>query len=64
MRSQPRLTASKSSAVRTIDLPGWRLHPLSGHLADHWSVWGNGNWRLTFTFDGQDPILVGYQDYH
>ena len=50
--------------MRTIDLPGWRLHPLSGHLADHWSVWGNGNWRLTFTFDGQDPILVGYQDYH
>jgi len=24
----------------------------------------NGNWRLTFTFDGEDVILVDYQDYH
>jgi toxin HigB-1 len=47
-----------------MNLPGWRLHRLSGHLADHWSVWVNGNWRLTFTFDGQDAILVDYQDYH
>jgi proteic killer suppression protein len=23
----------------------------------------NGNWRLTFTFDGEDAILVDYQDY-
>lgn len=22
------------------------------------------NWRLTFTFDGKDAILVDYQDYH
>ncbi len=28
------------------------------------SVWVNGNWRLTFRFDGQDAILVDYQDYH
>jgi len=24
----------------------------------------NGNWRLTFRFDGEDVILVDYQDYH
>jgi len=24
----------------------------------------NGNWRLTFTFDGEDAILVDYMDYH
>jgi hypothetical protein len=29
-----------------------------------WSIWVNGNWRLTFTFDGEDAILVDYQDYH
>ena len=34
------------------------------HLADHWSVWVNGNWRMTFTFEGQDATLVDYQDYH
>ncbi|MBS7265738.1 MAG: type II toxin-antitoxin system RelE/ParE family toxin [Treponema sp.] len=24
----------------------------------------NGNWRVTFYFEGQDAILVDYQDYH
>lgn len=43
---------------------GWKLHPLSGDNADHWSVWVNGNWRLTFAFDNGDAILVNYQDYH
>ena len=46
-----------------MNLPGWKLHKLSGDLADHWSVWVNGNWRMTFTFDGEDAILVDYRDY-
>jgi proteic killer suppression protein len=33
-------------------------------LKGHWSIWVNGNWRLTFTFEGTDAILVDYQDYH
>lgn len=28
------------------------------------SVWVNGNWRLTFDFDGEDAVLVDYRDYH
>jgi hypothetical protein len=24
----------------------------------------SGNWRLTFTFEGENAILVDYQDYH
>src|SRR5437879_270434 len=40
------------------------LHPLTGKLKDHWAVWVSGNWRLTFRFDGEDVILVDYQDYH
>jgi len=47
-----------------MNVPGWRLHPLSGGLERHWSIWVNGNWRLTFTFDGEDAVLVDYQDYH
>lgn len=23
-----------------------------------------GNWRMTFTFEGTDAVLVDYQDYH
>jgi proteic killer suppression protein len=44
--------------------PGWQFHALSGELAGHWAVSVNGNWRLTFTFEGEDAVLVDYQDYH
>ncbi len=47
-----------------MNAPGWRLHPLKGELADHWSIDVSGNWRLTFAFEGTDAILVDYQDYH
>ncbi len=47
-----------------MDAPGYNLHPLKSELAGHWSVKVNGNWRLTFSFDGEDVILVDYQDYH
>ncbi len=46
-----------------LDQPGLRLHPLKGELKGHWSVWVNGNWRVTFRFDGTDVELVDYQDY-
>lgn len=54
------------AAVRPEDmnLPGWDWHPLEGDLAGHWAVKVNKNWRLTFTFEGQDAVLVDYQDYH
>jgi len=47
-----------------MDAPGWKLHQLKGALKGHWAVWVDGNWRLTFTFEGGDAVLVDYQDYH
>ena len=47
-----------------VALPSFRLHPLHHELAGHWSVWVNGNWRVTFRFVNQDVELVDYQDYH
>ena len=47
-----------------MGLPGWNLHSLRGDLKNHCSVKVNGNWHLTFTFEGEDAILVDYQDYH
>lgn len=47
-----------------MNVPIWRLHALHGQLQEHWAVSVNGNWRLTFTFDGEDAILVDYLDYH
>lgn len=50
--------------AQDMNAPGWRLHRLRGDLAGHWSVDVSGNWRLTFAFEGDDAILVDYQDYH
>jgi proteic killer suppression protein len=47
-----------------MDVPGWDLHPLKGDLANHWSVKVNANWRMTFTLEGEDAVLVDYRDYH
>jgi toxin HigB-1 len=56
---------NEASKAQDMNLPGWRLHPLKGRdLKGHFSVWVNGNWRMTFTFDGTDAVLVDYQDYH
>jgi proteic killer suppression protein len=47
-----------------MNAPGWNLHPLKGELKGHWSIQVSGNWRLTFMFEGEDAVLVDYQDYH
>jgi len=47
-----------------MDAPGNNLHPLKAEFTGHWSVKVNGNWRLTFSFEGEDVVLVDYQDYH
>jgi proteic killer suppression protein len=57
-----RLDAAKNSDY--MNVPGWKLHGLVGNLAGHYSVTVNGNWRLTFTFEDGDAVLVNYQDYH
>ena len=47
-----------------MDLPGLRLHQLSGSRKGIWSVTVNDNWRVTFIFDGRDAAIVNYEDYH
>jgi len=47
-----------------LTIPSFRTHPLKGKLAGHWSIWVNGNWRVTFRFVEQDVELLDYQDYH
>lgn len=61
-RQLARLDVAKS--VTDMNVPGWGLHLLTGNLAGHYSITVNGNWRLTFMFEGEDAVLVDYQDYH
>ncbi|MBU0679716.1 MAG: type II toxin-antitoxin system RelE/ParE family toxin [Verrucomicrobia bacterium] len=53
-----------STCVRDMNLPGLKLHELKGKRKGTWSVSVSGNWRITFQFDGQDALLVDYEDYH
>ena len=53
-----------SARPQDMNLPGYKLHKLIGDKSGAWSVWVNGNWRVTFYFEGSDAILVDYQDYH
>ena len=66
----PRLAAmlrrlNETTNAQGMNVPGWGLHPLKGReFKGHFSVRVSGNWRVTFTFEGMDAVLVDYQDYH
>ncbi len=53
-----------ASSPEELNHPGFRLHALKGKRQDYWSIWVNGNWRVTFRFIGADVELVDYHDYH
>ena len=57
-----RLNASTNP--KDMDLPGLKLHELSGRRKGIWSVWVSGNWRVTFRFNEKDAEVVDYEDYH
>jgi len=58
------LALDDASEPSAMNLPGWNLHELKGDLTGHWSIRVNGNWRMTFRFEGEDAVLVDYLDYH
>ena len=53
-----------ATTAEDVNLPGYRLHPLTGKQKGFFSVWINGNWRIIFRFVGDDVELVNYLDYH
>lgn len=64
-RLRMQLTAlDTAQTIEDMDIPGFRLHPLKGADSDRWSIWVNGNWRITFTFQDGNAHLLDYEDYH
>ncbi|MBO6658110.1 MAG: type II toxin-antitoxin system RelE/ParE family toxin [Pseudomonadales bacterium] len=51
-------------SIDDMDIPGFRLHKLKGKDAGRWSIWVNGNWRITFEYDDGNVYIVNYEDYH
>jgi len=55
---------NRATSPVDLNLPGYRLHELKGARKGTWSVMVSGNWRLTFTFKGEDASDVDLEDYH
>ena len=53
-----------AQTAKDLDIPGFKLHKLSGRASGTWSIWVNGNWRVTFRLIDTDVELVDYKDYH
>ena len=50
--------------IEDMDIPGFRLHALKGSERGRWSIWVNGNWRITFEFENGNAFILDYEDYH
>jgi proteic killer suppression protein len=53
-----------AQSIEDMSIAGFRLHSLKGFEPRRWSVWVNGNWRLTFEFKDGHAFALQYEDYH
>jgi proteic killer suppression protein len=54
--------ADNLSQVDTV--PGWKLHPLKAGRKGEYSITVTGNWRVTFTVEGNVVTDLNFEDYH
>ena len=53
-----------AQTIDDMDIPGYRLHQLTGDRKGIWSITVNANWRLTFEFTDGNVYVLNYEDYH
>ena len=53
-----------AQSIDDMDIPGYRLHQLTGDRRCVWSITVNANWRLTFEFEEGNVYILNYEDYH
>ena len=54
----------RASVPDDMDLPGFRLHPLTADRKGYWAVTVRANWRVVWRFAGADVEDVDLVDYH
>ena len=54
---------NRAKKPEALDLPGYRLHPLTGDMKGYWSVRVSGNWRIIFRFQDGGAYEVDLTDY-
>ena len=54
--------------IKTLEtvrqIPGYKLHSLTGNLKSFWSISITGNYRIIFRFENENVHDVNYIDYH
>ncbi len=53
-----------ATTAEMLNVPGYGFHKLSGKLKDFWAVKVDKNYRIIFSFDGENASEVDYLDYH
>lgn len=54
----------EANTPEQLNIPGMYLHPLKGDRKGEWAMSVSGNWRIAFSFEGDDVIIVNLEDYH
>jgi proteic killer suppression protein len=47
-----------------MNAPGFGFHALKGDQAGRFAVSVSRNWRITFSWEGEDALDVDMEDYH
>lgn len=50
--------------VALLNLPGYELHALRGHIPTRYTIHVNGPWCITFEFSEVDAYRVDFEQYH
>jgi len=50
--------------IEALNIPTFRLHPLTGDLKGFWSITVRTNWRVTFRFEDGRALDIDLVDYH
>ena len=53
-----------AETVEEMNIPGYRLHSLTGSLHGYWSLRVTENWRIVFRFENGEALDVDLDDYH
>ena len=53
-----------AQSIDDMDIPGYRLHQLTGDRRGIWTITVNANWRLTFKLEEGNVYILNYEDYH
>jgi proteic killer suppression protein len=53
-----------AQSIEDMDIPGYRLHQLTGGRKGIWTITVNANWRLTFELEAGNVYILNYEDYH